>query len=282
MNETGLRIDAFINSAERFIKRYGADIFAVLAGGFTVAAGVSAFNAGKKIGSKEALRRTEDTHTEAGQEDNESGESNAKLLVQPVVFGTVAVGSIALSRVLGRKREESLLAAGAALTAYYSRKCELEKKDLGRGEGRRIPGSNETSGELRRSTDTNASDIEDTGRGEMIFIEDFTGRRFKSNMENVLYAIKRLQELFSIGNCVTLNEFYELLGIHSTTAGDVLGWSVNQGILDPYIDEEDYADMSNALLDLNITIKYWEGVGHVIHYPVMPIGGLAGIGPCNY
>ena len=261
-----MNVRYFINSAERFIKRYGADICAVLAGGFTVAAGVSAFTAGKKIGSKEALRRTEDAHTEAGLEDNSTGESNAKLLVQPVVFGTIAVGSIALSRVLGRKREESLLAAGAAMAAYYSRRCKLEEKNTRDREGCRVP----------------RTDIEDTGRGEMIFIEDFTGRRFKSNMEDVLYAIEQLQELFSIGNCVTLNEFYGLLGIHTTMAGDVLGWSVNQTILDPYLDEEDYEDMSNALLDLNITIKYWEGVGHVIHYPVMPVGGLAGVGPCNY
>lgn len=268
MNETGLRITAFINSAERFIKRYGADICAVLAGGFTVAAGVSAFTAGKKIGSKEALRRAEDTHTETGLQDNSTGESNAKLLVQPVVFGTIAVGSIALSRILGRKREESLLAAGAAMAAYYSRR------------GHSI--DNETSRELRRSTDTDASDIEDTGRGDMIFVEDFTGRRFKSDMENVLYAIRQLQEDFSIANCATLNDFYELLGIHSTAAGDVLGWSVNQTILDPYLNEEDYDDMTNALCDLCITIKYWEGVGHVIHYPVMPIGGLAGCGPANY
>lgn len=254
------------NKAKKFIKRHGADIFSVIAAIGVFATGVSAFIAGKKISSQTELRETEELSTEAGQTDNRKRKSNAKLLVPPVVFGTITLGSIAASRLLGRKREESLLAASAALTAYYSRKCKLEEKNTGRGEGSRVP----------------RTDIEDTGRGEMIFIEDFTGRMFKSDMENVLFAIRQLQEDFSIANCATLNDFYELLGVHTTTAGDVLGWSVNQTILDPYLDEEDYDDMTNALIDLRITIKYWEGVGYVIHYPVMPIGGLAGCGPANY
>lgn len=254
------------NKGKKFIKRHGADIFSVIAAIGVFATGVSAFIAGKKISSQTELRETEELSTEAGQTDIRKRKSNAKLLVPPVVFGTITLGSIAASRLLGRKREESLLAASAALTAYYSRRCKLEEKNTGRGEGSRVP----------------RTDIEDTGRGEMIFIEDFTGRMFKSDMENVLFAIRQLQEDFSIANCATLNDFYELLGVHTTTAGDVLGWSVNQTILDPYLDEEDYDDMTNALIDLRITIKYWEGVGYVIHYPVMPIGGLAGCGPANY
>lgn len=259
------------NKAKKFIKRHGADIFSVIAAIGVFATGVSAFIAGKKISSQTELRETEELSTEAGQTDNRKRKSNAKLLVPPVVFGAITLGSIAASRVLGRKREESLLAASAALTAYYT-----SKGRIGRNEGDRTYNS---TGVCKTSEER---EVEDTGRGEMIFIEDFTGRMFKSDMENVLFAIRQLQEDFSIANCATLNDFYELLGVHTTTAGDVLGWSVNQTILDPYLDEEDYDDMTNALIDLRITIKYWEGVGYVIHYPVMPIGGLAGCGPANY
>lgn len=254
------------HKAKRFIKRHGADIFSVIAAIGVFATGVSAFFAGKKISSQEELRGAENVSNETGQTDNRTRKSNAKLLVPPVVFGTITLGSIAASRVLGRKREESLLAASAALTAYYTSKGRVSRDE----------------GVREIYEPTSDSDIEDTGRGETIFIEDFTGRRFKSNMDNVLYAIRQLQEDFSIANCATLNDFYELLGIHTTTAGDVLGWSVNQTILDPYLDEENYEEMANALVDLCISIKYWEGVGHVIHYPIMPVGGLAGCGPANY
>ena len=272
MNETGLRITAFINSAERFIKRYGADVCAVLAGGFTVAAGVSAFTAGKKIGSKEALRRAEDAHTETGQTDNSSGESNAKLLVQPVVFGTIAVGSIALSRILGRKREESLLAACSVLALYARRKEQISG----------IEHEINTCEPRRNRRDDKANSIESTGTGDLLFIEDLTGRRFTASVEHVTECISQLQDEFERHNFVPLNSFYAYLGLQPTSAGDILGWSVNQSILDPYLNDEDYDDMKYALTDLGIMVRYYEGLGYVIHYPVMPVGGLAGVGPCNY
>lgn len=269
MNETGLRIDAFINSAERFIKRYGADIFAVLAGGFTIAAGVSAFNTGKKIGSKEALCRTEDTHTETGQEDNESGESNAKLLVQPVVFSTVAVGSIALSRVLGRKREESLLAACSVLALYAKRKEQISGAE------------SEIREPVGGSRHFDASNLESTDTGDVLFIEDFTGRKFRTTWGAYEDAKRKLQEQFSISQSVVLNDFYELLGLEKTNAGEILGWTIDQMILDRFYDGETIP-YEDALTQLCIEEDTDDDGNVIIYYCILPIGGLAGVGPCNY
>lgn len=240
-------------STRKIIKDHGADIFSVLAGIGVITTGISAYNAGKNASNESDFKYVE-------------SKLDKRYLLRPILFGTGTIGCIGAARYFGLKKEESLLAACSVLSLYSQRK-------------RVTP---EVCEPVGGSGYFDSSDIEDTGTGDVTFIEDFTGRKFKSNMQNVLYSIERLQELFSIGNCATLNDFYELLGIHTTTAGDVLGWSVNQTVLDPYLNEEDYDEMINALVDLRITIKYWEGIGYVIHYPVMPIGGLAGCGPCNY
>lgn len=256
-----------VKGTKRFFTNHGADIFAILAGIGVFATGVSAFSAGKKIGSQKELRGTEDASSETGQEDNGERESDAKLLVPPVVFGTITVGSIAASRVLGRKREESLLAAGAALTAYYSRKCKLEEKGMGRGEGCRLP--------------RNASNIESTGTEDILFIEDFTGRKFRTTWAEYEDAKRKLQEQFSISQCVVLNDFYELLGLEKTNAGEILGWTIDQMILGRLYDGETIP-YEDALTQLCIEEDTDDDGNVVIYYCILPIGGLAGVGPCNY
>ena len=262
MNDT---IEQLITTSARFIKRHGADIFAVLAGIGVVATGVSAYSAGKEMAGLQELRESEDP--DIGEDgDDEDRRSNAKVLARPVLFGVGTIGAIAASRYFGYKREESLLAASTALALYSQRKgrtdVECEPVD--------------------EPVDLDTIEVEDTGTGDLLFIEDFTGRRFKASVEVVEYSIRKLQSMYQSCNCACLNDFYGLLGIAPTSAGDVLGWSVNMQILDPYLDEEDYDDMKDAITDLEIFVRYYEGLGYVIHYPYLPVGGLAGVGPCNY
>lgn len=238
---------------KRFLTNHGADIFSVLAGIGVIATGISAYQAGNNT-----EHRTDNT-------SETKCEKMGNLRV-PLLCGTGTIASIYAARKFGKLKEESLLAACSALALYAGRKEQI--------------GNSET--EMYDSRDLNATNIETTGYGDIIFTEDLTGRRFKSSLESVYSAIDLLQDEFKRHNFVPLNSFYAYLGIQPTSAGDILGWSVNQSILDPYLDEVDYADMKDALTDLGIFVKDYPVIGWVIHYPVMPIGGLPGVGPCNF
>ena len=240
------------NYTRKFVSRYGADIFSILAGIGVVATGITAFNAGRcsidECGSEEVSKR-----------------QNLRL---PIIFGSTTIACIAGARYCGKLREESLLAACSVLALYSQRKDR--ERDSG-GDTKTEP--------IYRDTEP---DTESTGTGELLFVEDLTGRRFTASVTHVKDCIQQLQDEFERHNFVPLNSFYGYLGISTTSAGDILGWSVNQSILDPYLNDEDYDDMKYALTDLGIMVRYYEGLGYVIHYPVMPVGGLAGVGPCNY
>ena len=242
------------HKAKRFIKDHGADLFSILAGIGVIATGITAYTAGRN--AKNEMDGSDERRT------------RARDVLVPVSVGAGTIACIGAARYCGYKKEESLLAASAVLSSYLARG---KRGDL-----------TEEDARDDNSRDFDPTDIEDTGTGEAIFIEDFTGRKFKASMEVVEYAIRKLQEDFEVCNCATLNTFYGLLGLSETSAGDMLGWSVNQSILDPYIDDLDYDSMKDGLTDLGIFIENWIGVGYVIHYPILPISGLAGIGPCNY
>ena len=239
-----------IKGTKRFFTNHGADVFSVLAGIGVVATGVTAFNAGRREAN------------EQGSEEVSKGQ-NLRL---PIIFGSGTIACIAGARYCGKLREESLLAAGSVL-ALYAR------------------GQNQ-SNEVRRS---GPSDIEDTGTGDIIFTETFTGRRFKCSWEVYTKAKEQLQARFSICGFVSLNDFYELLCIDEVAGGEVLGWTSDQMVLDPdYIhgswisQDDDWISYDDALTQLAIQEFEVAENEYEIHYTILPIGSLAGIGPCNY
>ena len=96
------------------------------------------------------------------------------------------------------------------------------------------------------------------------------------------WELRKLQEDFSITGYVSLNCFYGLLDIEETEAGEVLGWTMDQMILDPdYRTGNDFC-YEDALTELAIYTHKIDDNNYIIRYVVLPIGSIAGIGPCNY
>lgn len=250
-------------TSKRSIRGYEADILSIAAGVGVISTGVLAFNAGKTIAMQDF----------SDYSQKERILEILRILVPTMAVSTATIGCIGASRVIGRKRERSLLEACTLLSAYISGNDRLEEKDTRGGKG---------SG-VHRSPAKSNTDIEDTGTGDIIFIETFTGRRIKASMELYEHAIKTLQDRFSICGVVTLNELYELMTVEETAAGEVLAWTSDQMVLDPdYIPGEDYFSYDEALTKLAIQLHKVGPKLYEIHYNILPIGSLAGIGPCNY
>ena len=241
-----------VRGTKRVLRDHGADIFSVLAGIGVIATGVTAYNAGR--------------NAEIGESSDSEGMRKVSNLLVPVSCGAGTIGCIYAARKYGKLKEESLLAACSALAVYAKRKDQTSNRVC------------EEDASIRADTRT---DIEDTGTGDVIFIEDFTGRRFKASWDCYEYAKRKLQENFSVAQCVTLNDFYGLLNLSETSAGEVLGWTIDQMIMDPYYAGGDLY-YENALTQLCIEEDTDEDGNVIIYYCVLPIGSLAGIGPCNY
>lgn len=248
-------------STKRAIRGHEADLLSIVAGVGVVTTGVLAFNAGKTI----AMQDFSDCSPE------ERIVSYLRILAPTMAVSAATIACIGTSRLIGRKREKGLLETCAILSAYISGNEGLEEKDSRGGNRSRV------------QRDIDLSDVEDTGTGDIIFIETFTGRKFKASMQLYEQAMQILQEHFSICGFVLLNEFYKLMTVEETAAGEVLAWTSDQMVLDPdYIPGEDYFSYDDALTNLAIQLNKVGPKEYEIHYIVLPIGSLAGIGPCNY
>ena len=248
-------------SAKRAIRGHEADLFSIAAGVGVVTTGVLAYNAGKTI----AMQDFSDYSTK------ERIYEILRVLAPTMAVSAATIGCIGTSRLIGRKREKGLLETCAILSAYISGNERLEEMDSRRGDSSRV------------QRDIDLSDVEDTGTGDIIFTETFTGRKIKASMQLYEQAMQIMQEHFSICGVIQLNEFYELMEVEETAAGEVLAWTTDQMVLDPdYIPGEDYFSYDEALTTLAIQLHKVGPKEYEIHYNILPIGSLAGIGPCNY
>lgn len=63
------------------------------------------------------------------------------------------------------------------------------------------------------------------------FYDVFSDRYFESTIDKVLQAEYHLNRNFALGSSVTVNDFYDFLGLDAIDAGDKIGWS---GLSDIY------------------------------------------------
>lgn len=75
-------------------------------------------------------------------------------------------------------------------------------------------------------------DFEGVSEDEPIrtFYDEFSDRYFDSTIEHVLQAEYHLNRNWALGDAVTVNDFYEFLGLCALADGDNMGWDWEMGI----------------------------------------------------
>ena len=73
-----------------------------------------------------------------------------------------------------------------------------------------------------------------TGKGTTRCFDPISGRRFESDIERIKKAENELNKrmLHDMFGYVSLNEFYDEIGLERTSNGEDLGWNVGKGLID--------------------------------------------------
>lgn len=74
--------------------------------------------------------------------------------------------------------------------------------------------------------------IEDTGNGDVLCLEGYSGRYFWSSTEAVEWALSKWSYEFAEGNYICFNTLYDLLGITGTHFGYQWGYPPNEDFYD--------------------------------------------------
>lgn len=92
----------------------------------------------------------------------------------------------------------------------------------------------------------NQNEIVITERGTTLCYDSATGRYFKSDIDKIKKAINEINAKLLCDSYVSVNEFYDAIGIPGISNGDKLGWNIDKvgkGLikvhLSPILDEDD-------------------------------------------
>lgn len=64
------------------------------------------------------------------------------------------------------------------------------------------------------------------GNGDILWQDAFTGRYFTADKNRVDQAVNSVNHALIHGDAISLNEFYERVGLETVSSGDELGWAI--------------------------------------------------------
>lgn len=158
--------------------------------------------------------------------------------IPPIAIGIGTVVCIFGANILNKKKQASLTSAYALLQSSYRQYSNKVKEHYG------IKAHNDIMNEIRPvvadkktiySYDWASSadmGFDDTDEIELLFCECVSGkhRYFKSTPSRVLLAEYHLNRNYILGMMVTINDFYDFLGLPRVGTCDDRGWDSNDGL----------------------------------------------------
>ncbi len=149
-----------------------------------------------------------------------------KCYIPTAVTGILGAACIIGASSVNHKRNAALAAAyGLAETAFKEYKDKVVEVI---GEKKELTIKDEIAKD--KIAENPVSEVESTaivttGYGDTLCYESLSGRYFYSDIEKIRAAINRTNKILLEESYVSLNEFYDELGLDHTVTGDMIGWT---------------------------------------------------------
>lgn len=204
----------FVHKTKTVFKKHGSTILTCVGAGGAVATTVLAVRATPK-----AMALIEEAEELKGEKLTamETVQVAWKPYIPVVGVGAATLAAIFGANVLNKKQQASLMSAYALLDQQYKEYKNKVKELYGE------EADDEIQEEIAKDHYEHNGPIDD---GKILYYDMFSHRYFEADPEDVLKAEYELNKLYSLIGDVSVNDYYELLGISKVKGGDEYGWSI--------------------------------------------------------
>jgi len=156
-----------------------------------------------------------------------------KCYIPTVVMGGLTIACIIGANSINLRRNAALASiyslSEAALKEYQAKVVET----IGKNKERAI--KDEIAKDRITKNPVSDKELIITGAGETLCYDSLSGRYFKSDIEQIRRVLNDLSRdlLTDLHGFITLNEVYIGLGLKGTKMGEMLGWHIDDGLIDP-------------------------------------------------
>lgn len=153
-----------------------------------------------------------------------------KYYIPATITGTTSVACLICANSVNAKRNAALATAyklsETALLEYKEKVIETV------GEKKEQVIRDKVAEERVKQNPVVNNEIIITGNGNARFFDVISGRRFTSDIEKLRKIENQLNKRMYGEMYISLNEFYDEIGLEHTLTGDQLGWNIDRGLID--------------------------------------------------
>lgn len=146
-----------------------------------------------------------------------------KIYIPPVASGVTTIGCIVMANHIGSKRAAAVAAAYTISEKAYSEYKEKVIERIGENEERKV--RDEIVRDRVRNNPPTEGNVLMVGDGDHLFMEMYTGRYFRSDMQTVKSAVNEINYKINTHGYASISEFYDLLNLQHTAVSDEMGWT---------------------------------------------------------
>lgn len=223
-------VSGLLKTAKKFIAKHDSEILT----GFGIAGMITTTVLAVRA-TPEAMRLLEQERDEQGVDKlpvTDVVKTAWKCYIPTAITGVASVTCLISATSINARRTAALAAAyqisETALTEYKEKVIETigEKKEQSVRE--KIQKDHIEKNPVKNN------EIVVTGIGTTRCYDHLSGRYFVSDIERIKKSVNELNRrmLTDMGGYVSLNEFYDELGLDHIGVGDDLGWNVSSGLID--------------------------------------------------
>jgi hypothetical protein len=159
-----------------------------------------------------------------------------KCYVPAAVSGVVATACIVGSHSVNARRNAALAAAYKLSESAFSEYRDSVVEVIGEKKEKVV--RDKVSEKQIEEHPVKQTEVIVTGKGQTLCFDPLSHRYFYSSIDKINRAINKLNYQINTSpfcnDGVTLNDFYEEIGIPGTMTGDSLGWTLHTGIIELY------------------------------------------------
>ncbi len=173
------------------------------------------------------------------------------IYVPTVLFGLATISCIFGANFLNKHNQAMLTSAYGMLEQSYRRYREAACTVFGEDADSKI------KAEMARDTYISSNGIiknykvydpsSDNSSEKVLFFDIYSNRYFESTLLSVINAQYHINRNLAGKGCVTLNEYYDFLGLSMTEEGDIIGWCLDE----LYSDNFFWLDFDNSFTTLD-------------------------------
>ena len=146
-----------------------------------------------------------------------------KNYIPPVVSGTATVAAIIMANHIGTKRAAALAAAYTISEKAYAEYRDKVIERIGAKEETNVP--NAVAQDRVTKTPLTEGNVLMVSGGDHLFMEMYTGRYFRSDIETVRKAVNEINYKINTHGYASISDFYDEMGLAHTGVSDEMGWT---------------------------------------------------------